>query len=320
VTGFNPFVVPGLEENPDQPLCPWQDDLRHHEEYYAGIGGQYEAFEQFKRRLRHPDQLARASRIVIATGPELSGKTSLANRCVHWVVAGLDPDTTRCHIYALREVCPRRATVEDRIEKVCRRLVDRLRELDIGSGGRLSSNVLSAHDVLPLLGRFHQSSIGKLAHFFVILLPSLEPDTAEAEIEEYRAALAGVSGVLCVTENPADVPLPAYRGETPPLSLSLRYLQPGESHMLVAGWPSAPREGDGLRTIREKELNELEELLGTMNANITLGKLLTALRKLYANPRDVDDHTQGKLPYVGFLELVKAYLGEWFRQNPQGSA
>lgn len=319
MSSVNPFVVPGLDDDPDQPLCPWQDDFRHHDDYYSTVGGHHEAFELFKQKLR-PSSLARASRIMVITGPELSGKTSLANRCVYWVKDMLISDTTQIHVYQLREVCPRRETVKDRVARVCLRLIERLREFDPGSGERLSGNLRTAHEVLPLFGRFHLSA-GKPTRFFIILLPSLEPDTAENEIEEYRAALAGVPGVLCVTENPADVSLPTYRGEAPPISLSLRYLHPGESHTLVAGWPTTPKEGDGIPIIREADLNTLEKLLGKINVNMTSGKLLTALRKIYDKPEiDPSDHAPNRLLYVEYSELVAAYLGEWFRQNPQGSA
>jgi len=317
MTRPNPFVAPGLVDEPDQPLCPWQEQFDRHAGYYSIVGGQHEAFELFKQKLQ-PGQLDRASRIVVVTGPPLSGKTSLANRCVYWVKEGLDEDTTRCHIYQLRGVCPSRATVPDRMAKVCRRLVDKLRELNTGSGEGLPSNLLSADEVLPLFGRFHQPSGRKLAQYFIILLPRLEPDTAEIEIDEYRAALAGVPGVLCVTENPADVPLASHGEAPPPISLGLRHLAPGESRRVVAGWPDAPREGDGLPIIREKDLDELEDLLRTMNANITLGKLLTALRQVY-NTTDVDDLPAGDVRYVEYSQLIRAYLGKWARMTPQGS-
>lgn len=319
----NPFVVPGLEDDPHQPLCPWQDGLFHHEDYYGKVGGQHEAYELFKQRLRHPENLHRAGRIIVVNGPELSGKTSFANRCVNWVRVKLG-EATPCHVYPLREVCPRGETVQERVAKVCVRLTEKLRELDTGSSMRLA-NLYNAHEVLPLFGRFHAASAGNTP-YFVILLPSLEPDTAENEIDQYRAALSGVPGVLCVTENPADVPLPLYRGEAPPISLSLRYLHPGESHTLVAGWPDTPKEDDGLPMIRETDLNMLENLLRTINVNMTSGKLLTALRKIYdryiygSNP-GVGDHPASGLLYVEYSELIEAYLGEWLRQpNPQGSA
>jgi hypothetical protein len=186
------------------------------------------------------------------------------------------------------------------------------------------SGLSTAHEVLPLFGRFHSASTGN-PQYFVILLPSLEPDTAKNEIDQYRAALSGVPGVLCVTENPADEPLPPYRGESPPISLGLRYLHPGESHTLVAGWPDTPTEGDGLPMIRETDLNKLEKLLKTINVNMTSGKLLTALRKIYDSHPDrnpgVGDHPENRLLYVEYSELIEAYLGEWLRQpNPQGSA
>jgi len=317
VTRPNPFVVRGLDE-PNQPLCPWQEGFGCHDSYYSAVGGQQEAYELFKQSLQ-PGQLDRASRIVVVAGPPLSGKTSLANRCVYWVKEGLDQETTRCHIYQLRGVCPRRATVQDRMEKVCRRLIEKLRELNTGSGEGLPGNLLNADEILPLFGRFHRSPGRKLVQYFIILLPRLEPDTAETEIDEYQAALAGVPGVLCVTENPADIPLTTSHGEAPPpISLHLRQLDPGESRKVVADWPGTPQEGDGLPIIPGKHLDELEDLLRAMNANITLGKLLTALRQVY-NTAHLGDHPVGEVRYVEYAELIRAYLGKWVRL-PQGFA
>jgi hypothetical protein len=324
MTGRNPFVVPGLEDDPDQPLCPWQD--ARHEEYYGEVGGQHEAYELFTRTLRDPNNLAKASRIVIVTGPELSGKTSLANRCVSWVQDILDPtprEPGRCRILPLRGVCPRRATVADRVAMVCRRLTDKLREFETGSGTHLTDNLRTAHDVLPLFGNHHNSSPENKKQYFIILLPSLElePEKAADEVEMYRAALAGVPGILCVTESPAGNPLELSRGEAPPpISLHLRYLRADESHLLVTGWPNTPKEGADLPIIRKEDLNELEELVETMNANMTLGKLLTAVRKIYDSP-SIGAHAAGTLPYVERSELLKAYFGRWFRlPNPQGPA
>lgn len=319
MTRLNPFVAPGLDDDPSQPLCPWQETFGEHASYYSDVGGQHEAFELFQRKLQ-PGQLSRTSRIVVITGPKLSGKTSLANRCVHWVRTTLEQETVsdqkkpRCHIYPLREVCPRDATVEERVRMVCRRLIEKLRDLNSESGGRLTIDSPAPEEVLPLFGRFHQAR-KESTQYFIILLPSLEPDTARTEVEKYRAALAGVPGVLCVTECPVDGPFPTDSGEAPPISLHLRHLNPGESRMLVAGWPEAPKKGDDhYRIVREKDLDELEELLATMRGNITLGKLLTALRKIYDDSSgNIDGHRPGRVRYVTYRELVRAYLGEWGR-------
>jgi hypothetical protein len=204
--------------------------------------------------------------------------------------------------------------------KVCGRLTENLRELHNESNISLS-NPLAAHEVLPLFGRFHAPSNGD-RQYFVILLPSLEPDTAENEIDQYRAALSGVPGVLCVTENPVDKPLREYRGAAPPILLNLRYLSPGESYTLVDRWPKTPKEGKGVPIIRESDLNKFERLLSAMNVNMTSGKLLDALRKVYEkldNPGN-GDHQANALPYIEYAELIEAYLGTWLRQqNPQGS-
>jgi hypothetical protein len=160
---------------------------------------------------------------------------------------------------------------------------------------------------------FHQYS-RRLTRYFIILLPPLEPEAAEIEIDEYRAALAGVPGVLCVTEGVADARFHAsYHGEVPPISAHLRYLNHGESRRLVAGWPRAPKEGDGLPIIREEDLSELEDMLRKMNVNITLGKLLTALRAIYENSAGAGDRSTGGEDYVAYAELVKAYLAENLR-------
>lgn len=321
MTTPNPFVVPGCEDEPNQPLCPWDTDCGHHEGYYAKVGGQDEEYARFTAKLRRADVLSRAGRLVVISGPELSGKTSLGNRCANWVRGLLDCKTEKPLIVPLRGVCPRRETVRDRVAKVSARLVSHLVDMDpIGWADRIHKNPpYEAHDVLPFFGKIHQTPMDEEPkRYFIILLPSLEPDTAEEEVDVYRAALSDSPGVICVTENPSDAPLPEYRGENPPITLTLRYLRPGESYALVADWPGAPMPGSGTRVVRQTELARLESLFSRMEWNLTVGRLLATLRRIYDLP-NYGDQVDRELDYVEYGVVLETYLGQ-LRRIGQGSA
>lgn len=287
------------------PLCPWDESCGDHEDFYVDVGGHREAYELFISKLKQPANLARAGRVLVVTGPELSGKTALANRCVAWVRNGLLPEQV-CRVIQLREVVGVQSTVDDRLATVCDRLSSELADLD--SGSSLPSTKL--YEVLQRLGNVHRNPPSGPRPFFVVLLPWLVPETAETEIGEYRAALAGVPGILCVAEtNPWTRPLPGYRGESPPIVLTLRYLKAGEAYKLVKGWRRQP--APGLPVIREQELGHLENtLINTLNGNMTSGKLLEAIRQIY-DPMDHGDLSENGLRFVEYRELVDAYLGKW---------
>jgi hypothetical protein len=314
----NPFVVPGCEDKPNQPLCPWRRGCGHHEFYFSHVGGHQDAYRQFAGELRRPDNLSNAGRLVVVTGPESAGKTSLVNRCAAWVQNQLDPHTSRAYVYDLMGVVPESQTV-------CGRLTTRLKKL--GTSGWLHETIKDApphmNDVLPLFGQIHESPPeGERTPFFIILLPALEPDeTAKDEVPVYCAALYDSPGVICLTEYSAETPAWSDHAENPPITLGLRHLRPGESFELVRRWPNAPlAPAGGIPGVHAEVLAELETYLRrlTRSARISTGRLLATLRDVY----DSRIHGVSKyetLDYVGYTEVLEFHL-PWLLQNPQGSA
>lgn len=168
----NPFLVPGWEDSPRRPLCPWIDST--HEDYYVPVDQTHEAFEEFKRRMRNLAGLREDGRLVLVMGDSGCGKTALINRCAAWVRSTLEQHELRGAIIDLTmelASSPRRSA-DDRVSHVCGRLVDELEHLKLLSeeGLRyLAQNRDRADLVYPYLGGALDDEI-----VLIILLPPSE--------------------------------------------------------------------------------------------------------------------------------------------------
>lgn len=307
----NPYVVAGCEDDPGQPLCPWAKDCAHHEAYYCPAGGHDDAYEHFVTRLPDPSQLSTAGRLVVVSGPSLSGKTSLVNRSVAWVRTGLAERSLSLRICDLRGACPRKKAVEQRAVIIANRLILELKG-QMTSGwihDAIKENPQDVNQVIPLFGKIHeQPRESGGGTFFAILLPSLETDTAEDEIDLYSAALAGCAGVICLTEYSADSPAREDRGQSPVIRLGLRYVRPADSYALVQHWPDRPlNPSPTLPEVRETELVDLVTFMTRKKMNVTTGTLLATLRAIYES-RIRGTSRYGTLDYVEYREVLEAYI------------
>lgn len=88
----NPFVVPRAVD-PGRPLVPWLHP--EHADYYVAIDGMEQAFDAFQR-FADCDAMRDTGSLVVVTGAAASGKTSLINRCVHWLTKMADEE--RCRV------------------------------------------------------------------------------------------------------------------------------------------------------------------------------------------------------------------------------
>ena len=92
----NPYHVPGMRSRIG-PLCPYTHPA--HEQFYVPVDHTEKAFEVFKKALGdNPAALRTEGRLAVALGWDGCGKTSLLNRCAHWVKGRL---AQGCHIVPL---------------------------------------------------------------------------------------------------------------------------------------------------------------------------------------------------------------------------
>ncbi|MDQ1292667.1 MAG: hypothetical protein QG608_547 [Actinomycetota bacterium] len=131
----NPFRLPHARAGQTGlPLRPHK--YRDEEGYYVGIDRTEQSLAEFRQEVT-PEDVAEDGRLVLITGREGSGKTSLLNRCVAWFCAeaeGTAPETppgparqrTRTIVVDLVHEDPRPASIPGRATEVCRRIVREL--------------------------------------------------------------------------------------------------------------------------------------------------------------------------------------------------
>lgn len=140
----NPFLVPGWEHSPLQPLCPWKHDK--HADLYVDVNHTNAAFEQFVGQIEPLHNLLDDGRLVLVTGESGCGKTALINRCAHWVCQTLGSYQLNGVLVDLtRENSPEaRQSIDERMVVVCVRLLDELRHRGVLDGRSLRGLELRA--------------------------------------------------------------------------------------------------------------------------------------------------------------------------------
>jgi hypothetical protein len=142
----------------------------------------------------------------------------------------------------------------------------------------------------------------------VILLPKIEPETADREIELYRAAIAASPGVICLTECAGDIRVHQEPGRSTLIKLGLRYLGEDDCFTLVEQWPGAPANPTPSRPVVYREvLIEFVKYAARKKMSISAGTMLSTLRKVYRTRHDGTSR-HGKLDYVPFPEVLEAYF------------
>jgi hypothetical protein len=303
-----PFVVPGCEDDPEQPLCPWRDKQQHHEHYYRDVGGMENARTQFSTRVPQPEKLSRKGQLVVVTGPERSGKTSLINWCAHAVKTNL-PTEMKGIIYDLTNVCSgERMTVKKRMSLVCKAVVDEVLQLrpDELIRDRLLRNQEDPDSIFRLLYRVHVSTLhGK--GVFIILLPPLDYDTFQREINHYLRIVQ--PGMILMHEHSVIESGGQHNHGQRFIRLRLGFLGSGEASLLVESWPGElPEETTATSefpALRRDELAELDRFVEHSSPpNITAGNLLLTLRRVYKSRSDGTSRFS-ELNYVGHLEIIE---------------
>ncbi len=91
---MNPFLIPGAADSHQAPLRPL--DHPEHIGLYVDVDGFEAGYATFKEAFDTPASLLEAGGFVLVNGTGTCGKTSLINRCAHWLheeltAAGLQP-------------------------------------------------------------------------------------------------------------------------------------------------------------------------------------------------------------------------------------
>lgn len=74
--------------HPTEPLCPWREPK--HQEYYVDVDATQREFEKFEREIAPFTWVEKSGRLVIVSGEDDCGKTSLVHRCADFVDATLN--------------------------------------------------------------------------------------------------------------------------------------------------------------------------------------------------------------------------------------
>jgi hypothetical protein len=303
----NKFVVPGCEDNPEQALCPWGENQEHHEEHYRDVGGMKLAYRQFVERVKEPRSINRNGRVVVVTGPERCGKTSLINRCAHWVKTSQESQGITGFVLDLTGTCSPGMTVEQRTRLVCKGLAHKLRKLKLPE--QIDNEVRPRLDDPDMLDTVFYALEDVHHHrnheILIVLLPSLEADTEEVEISHYSRVVK--PGTIIMVEYATVQAIPQQTRASSPIRLGLDYLGRGEAHRLVRRRPDGSVPTGANPEVREQELVELETFVRNSGMNIASGQLLSTLRRVYESRIDGTSQSRA-LHYVEYREILEAWL------------
>lgn len=124
----NPFAVPRLFVETD-PLNP----LRHEEhlDYYVAVDHTEESFQDFQKRFQDVADLLHEGRLVLVSGEKGCGKTTLINRCAHWLRGRIEADRQDVEVVDLTREAQDTDTIPVRRSTVSRALVDNLHALTL---------------------------------------------------------------------------------------------------------------------------------------------------------------------------------------------
>jgi energy-coupling factor transporter ATP-binding protein EcfA2 len=122
---MNPFDIPGASGRPNAPLRPWHRDTPQHKDYYVPVDNTLTAFEEFQVNLATPGDLMRGGWFVVVTGHPGCGKTSLVNRCAHWLAHTLAGCPIKATIADVSDAAAENEEIDERMKRVCRRLTNR---------------------------------------------------------------------------------------------------------------------------------------------------------------------------------------------------
>lgn len=192
---INPFQVPGPDEDPTRPLRPWDEDTAEHEQYYVPVDHTAESFAEFTSQMANPVGLRKNGRLVLVAGQGGCGKTSLMNRCAHWLRKELKAShKITVEVIDLTKASSTTDTVPDRMTQASRRLADEIRVSRVVSGDDALAELAASRD---RVGEFYPRLSRALNDRMVlaVLLPPIDlvvqTEEIMQEIADYRRLVDG---------------------------------------------------------------------------------------------------------------------------------
>jgi nucleoside-triphosphatase THEP1 len=288
----NPFRVPGLDDDPMRPLCPWDEDTAEHEQYYVPIDHTAESFASFTEQMANPDGLRKNGRLVLVAGQGGCGKTSLINRCANWLRKELqDPHGITVKIINLTKASSGSDTVPDRMMQASRRLADEIKMGKVVPSEELLEPIMASRDRFEeLYPRLSRALNDKLV--LAVLLPPIDLVVQTENImEEIRQYSRMVDGKLVMfievtlAEEPADR-LAAAKDPVAarPLVLPVRPLKDGDAAVFSDARVALHGDLGGFPRMTREAKEKIDD-----NPNISVSFLQNLLYHVYEERRQGND-------------------------------
>jgi hypothetical protein len=319
VTDPNPFTIPGWEDKPSHPLCPWKETVvaddphgaKKHIDYYCDVGGHEEAYTRFLTWAGTAGRMCDRGAVVVVGGPTGSGKTSLLNRCVNWIKTERAAPETPVHVFDFTAMGSRGLSTDERARKVvdsARIKLLSLRPPQWVSDILRSGDLKETEQLMELMTGMHQTDDAR--HSFVVILPRQEDDIAWDEAKKYCDRVK--EGVVFFLENATNNAPPGFEAHAnASLFLPMRYLDRNEPYDFVKKWPGASTASP---LIREDAMTRLYDFMHRMNGRLTTRVLLATLRQIFTERIDGTSEYQ-QLEYVAPQEAVDMMFKVLYRSG-----
>jgi hypothetical protein len=236
---INPFLIPGREHAPKTALCPWK--WEPHAGYYINVDNYDQSLSSFTSKFVNPEFLRDSSQLVLVTGDSGCGKSALRNKCAHWLKSTLPGKNLLAEIVDLTQEydrAPGHETIFDvkrRMSSTGEQLIDELASLNLIDEASqeklkgLTENPRRLYLALP-------GALDKHKNSDVVLLLLLPKVGMAAEVEEY-AAMPGRRVVYFMESawvtSRVDQIASLQGGDTPPVTLTVGVLNPGDARRFV---------------------------------------------------------------------------------------
>lgn len=297
---MNPYLVPGLAR-PDGPLCPFQ--VPDHEKYYVSVDNTEDAYRKFQQEIGDPHLLSTEGRLVVVSGPQRCGKSSLINRCAAWLLCELEKVDLAGAIFSLTDVVPTNRSVDDRILQVFDSMIDDLRRRKLMEDPDL--NVLTTRrNNLDLAFRYLSTNLDK-DQVLIILLPSADLVKEAVKYAELsRGKIVFFSETAYGDSVRIHWPNIHKASRMPPILLEVGPLEEND------GWVFAKARQEvhanpNLRPFPKMTRNTMAQITGGLE--ISIGQLQTMLYDYYHHRTQLPQNNVAPSDEVTFEDFTKFY-------------